>query len=174
MTLFQRHLADVVAVIERGGAAGLQGQHGFDLTGHGAASRHVDLVRCALLQIAPLGHAPALGQVAVYRVMGGGLVGHHVRRDAASHQLGEDVGGVAEQADGDGGTAAFGLLDHGQRLIQAVGLLVDVAGTQTEIDTGLVALHGDHGETGHGGGRGWAPPMPPRPRSGSSALWVHR
>ena len=149
--LLQRHLADVVAVIQGGGTAGLQGQHGFHLTGHGVASSLVHFLGRGFLQRAPLGHTPALGQVAVHRVVGGGLVGYHVRGDATGHQLGEHVGGVAEQTDGDGAAALFGLFDHGQRLIQAVGLLVHITGTQTKIDAGLVALHRDHREAGHGG-----------------------
>ncbi|MNO85326.1 hypothetical protein D3C76_766970 [compost metagenome] len=152
--LLQRHLADVISIIERGGATGLQGQHGFHLAGHGVTSRLVHLLGRGFLQLAPLGDAPPLRQVAMDRVVGRGLVGHHIRGDAAGHQLGEDVGGVAEQADGDGGAALLGLLDHGQRLIQAMSLLVDVAGLQAKIDAGLVALHGDHGEAGHGGGQG--------------------
>ncbi|MNK68722.1 hypothetical protein D3C87_880920 [compost metagenome] len=132
----------------------MQGQHGFHLAGHGVTSRLVHLLGGGFLQLTPLGDAPALGQVAVDGIVGRGLVGHHVRGDATGHQLGEDVGGVAKQADGDGAAAAFGFLDHGQRLIQAVGLLVDVAGLQAEIDAGLVALHGNHGEASHGGGQG--------------------
>ena len=149
--LLQRHLADVVAVIQGRRTAALQGQHGLHLTGHGVAGGDVHLLGSGFLQRAPLGHAPALRQVAMHRVVGRGLVGHHVRGNATGHQLGEHVGGVAEQTDGDGVAALPGLFDHGQRLIQAVGLLVHIAGTQTKIDAGLVALHRDHREAGHGG-----------------------
>ena len=48
---------------------------------------------------------PAGRQVAVHEVVGGGLVGHEIGADAARprapHQLGQQLGGVAEQADRD-------------------------------------------------------------------------
>ncbi|MND28034.1 hypothetical protein D3C80_185100 [compost metagenome] len=73
--------------------------------------------------------------------MGAGLVGDHVRAHAAFYHFRHDVCGVAAQRDRDG--AAFGgiFLDAGQGIIQRRRLLVNVAGTQAEIDTALLALN---------------------------------
>ena len=63
-----------------------------------------------------------------------GLVGDHVGPDAAPDQLGQDVGGVAEQADRLRLAGLGPALDHRQRLVERLGALVDIAGAQAEID----------------------------------------
>ena len=46
--------------------------------------------------------APSRGQIAVEGIMGGGLVRHRIGTHAPAQQLGEDLGGIAEEADGTG------------------------------------------------------------------------
>ena len=70
-------------------------------------------------------------------------------RIAALHQLGEDLGGVADQGDGLGLAGPGPAVDHRQRLVERVGLLVDVAGAQAEVGAGLVAFDGEAGGAGH-------------------------
>ena len=84
--------------------------------------------------------------------MGGGLVGHHVRAHAALDQLREDFRGVAQQGDGDG--LAFGgvLGDARQGVVEVLGLLVDVAAGEAEVDAALLAF--DVQRAGAGQGRG--------------------
>lgn len=83
--------------------------------------------------------------------MGAGLVGDHVRAYAAANQFRKDLGGIAQQGDGDG--LAFGgvALDPRQGVVQVLGLLVDVATAQAEVDAALLAL--DVQRTGAGQGR---------------------
>ncbi len=86
-----------------------------------------------------------------------------VGADAAPHQFGQDVGGIAEQRDGDGFAPRCVFGDQPQCVVEVFCLLVDVAGAQTEVDARLLALDVERGGTGHGGGERLGAPMPPRP-----------
>ncbi len=151
--LVQGDLADVVAVIEGRNAPVPEGDHGFHMFAHGGARRLFDRLRIALALGAPFAQRPALGQIAVDRIVGRGLVGDDVGMNAARGQFREDVGGIAEQADGLRLTRLGPGVDHGQRLVEGGGLLVDITGAQAEIDPGLVAFHGEAAGTGHDGGQ---------------------
>ena len=63
-----------------------------------------------------------------------GLVGDHVGADAAADQFRQDFGGIAEQADRLRFAGLGPALDHLQRLVERLGLRVDIAGAQAEID----------------------------------------
>src|SRR5690606_9114499 len=100
----------------------------------------------------PLLHGPAERQVAVHGVVGGGLVGDGVRAHAAADQFGQHFGGVAEQRDRLG-LAGLGVLpDPGQGVVEAVGLLVDVAGAQAHVDAALLAFAVQAAGAGQAGG----------------------
>jgi hypothetical protein len=104
----------------------------------------------------PLLHRPAGGQVAVDQVVGRGLVGHDVRprrRRPCAHQLGQDLGGIAQQGDRDGLLLGGVAGDAGQRVVQVGGLLVHVAGLQAEVDARLLALDVERAGAGEGGGQ---------------------
>ncbi len=105
----------------------------------------------------PLRDRPAAGQVAVDDVVGGGLVGHDVGAQAAglgaSGQFGNDLGRIAAQRDGDGLLARGVVLDHLQCFVEVLGLLVDVARAQAEIDARLLALDVERAGAGKGGGQ---------------------
>ena len=152
--LFLGYLADVVAVVERGDAGVPEVDHGGDVDLHAGAGGLLHGLRVGLAPRAPFGHAPALRQVAVDRVVGGGLVGDDVRADAAADELGEDVGGVAEEADG---LRLAGLrpgLDQGEGLVEGIGAFVEVSGADAEIDGVGVALDGEAGGAGEDRGEG--------------------
>ena len=127
------HLADVVAVVDGRDAHGLEVEHRLHV--HRAALRGGVAQRGMLAGIGlrglPALDAPAGRQVAVDQVVRAGLVGHQVGLDAARlgalHQLGQQLGRVAEQADRH--RLAFGrvLRDARQRVVEVVGLLVEVA-----------------------------------------------
>ena len=154
-------LANVVAVVHRGHAQGLKVQHGLHMqcAAAGSGLAQGGMLAAVGLRGAPAVDCPAAGQVAVDQVVGGGLVGHQVGADAAlvrrqtraPRQLGQDVGGIAQQADGYrfflGGVA----LDAGQRVVQIGGLLVQVAAAQPKIDTALLALDVERASPGKGG-----------------------
>ena len=148
---FKGHLANVVAIIEGGRAVGLQRQHGFNLHRHGLLGRFNHCRFVFLPHLGGLGQSPALRQVAIERVVGGGLVGDHIRGDTTGHQLTEDISGVTQQTYRHRFTGGLGGLNHGQGVVQAGGFFVNVAGTQTKIDTAFIAFHGQHGKTRHGG-----------------------
>ncbi len=99
--LLLRHLADVVAVVDGRNAGAMEIEHRAHMHRHRCARRLVDRLGVALAPLLPLREGPAARQIAVDRIMRGGLVGHDVGPHAAAHQFGKDVGGVAEQADRD-------------------------------------------------------------------------
>ena len=73
-----------------------------------------------------------------------GLVGHGVGLHAAPHQFGQHLGRVAEHADRDRLLLPAGALDHGQRLVERGGLLVEIAGAQPHLDARGLAFDRQH------------------------------
>ena len=106
-------------------------------------------LRIALALLAPLRHRPADRQIAVDRIVRRGLVGDDVRATPRRTSSGQHLGGVAEQADGLRLAGPGPALDHGERLVEGLGLLVDVAGAQAEIDRVRIALDGEAAGAGH-------------------------
>jgi hypothetical protein len=75
--------------------------------------------------------------------MGGGLVGDDVGLDAAAHELRHHFVRIAEERDGDGLPLLGGSADDCERLVEVLGLYVDVAGAQAKLDAGWAALDGE-------------------------------
>ena len=147
------HLAQVVAVIEGRHALGLKLEHGAHVDRHGLLGGLNDRVGIAFLRALPAVERPAGRQVAVERVVRGGLIGDQVGLDPARDQLGQDLGGVAEQADRNRFALGGRLLDRLQRIIEIVGFLIEVAGLHAALDPGRPAFDGQHGGAGHGRGQ---------------------
>lgn len=70
--------------------------------------------------------------------MGAGLFSDHVQAYAATHQLRQDCRRVAAQDDGDGFILGGVVLDACQGIVQIIGLLIEVAGFQTESHAALL------------------------------------
>ncbi len=85
--------------------------------------------------------------------MGAGLVGDHVRAHATLDQFRQDLGGVAQEGDGDGLAFAGVLGDARQGVVQVSGLLVDVTAAQAEVDAALLAFDVQRTGAGQGGGQ---------------------
>ena len=166
--LFEGDLADVVAVVERGHAHLVELQHRLDVPGDGCAGGVLQALRIAGLGVLPLCHAPARWQVAIYQIVRGGLIGDEVRPHpagaSAQAQPGKHFGRVAEQPDGDGFPLAHGFADHRQGFVERGGLAVEVAGTQAEIDSALLALHREHAGAGERPGQRLRPAHPAQAR----------
>src|SRR5690606_4868061 len=75
-----------------------------------------------------IGERYAVGDVAAQRVVGGRLVGDEVRPPATRDQLWQDVGGVGHQRHRSTDALAAPAVHQGDRVIQRVRELVDVAG----------------------------------------------
>src|SRR3546814_3284745 len=63
-----------------------------------------------------------------------------VRMDAAPNDLGQDLGGIAEQADRDGLALGMGSLDHRDRLVDARCLPVEIASAKAHLDAARLAF----------------------------------
>ena len=121
-------------------------EHGTHMRRAGFAGglRQFGVLRRVFARSLPARHAPAGRQVAVDDVVRRGLVGHDVGPWAAGlgppHHLGQQLGGVAAQADGYrlAGRGVPG--DQRQGFVQVRGLLVEVAGAQPEVDAALLAF----------------------------------
>ena len=118
---------------------------------HGALPHPPDVVvgigaaqRLRLLHRQPGGH------VAVQRIVGAGLVGDDVDLDAAAHQLGQDLGGVAGQADRQRPALGARGVEPGQRVVEVAGALVQVPGLDAPLDPVQVDLDAQRGAAEHG------------------------
>ena len=100
----------------------------------------------ALAHLLPFGDAPAGRAVAVGGIVRAGLVGERVGPDAALEHLGQDLGGIAEQADA--GRLGRGA-DDLQRLVDAGRALVEVARLEALLDAAFLDLDGDAVRAGH-------------------------
>ncbi len=108
-------VADRVAVVEDLGAGVLELDHGLDVLGHRGAGPVGEVLGLLLGVLGPVLERDALGQVAE-RVVRRRLVGDDVDLDAATQQLGEDLGRVADDPDRPAATLALG----GERLLDGV------------------------------------------------------
>ena len=79
-----------------------------------------------------------------------GLIGDDVGPHAAPHQLGEDLGGIAEQADRHRLPLSRGALDDRQRLVEAAGLQVEIARAQPHLDRDGLAFDREQRGARHG------------------------
>ena len=148
-----RHLANVVAVVKGRNAHLAEGQHRGDVFRHGAFRGKHRAFRVGLRFLLIVFPRPAFWQVAVQRVMGAGLVGDQIRAHAAGNEFRKNVRRVAAQ--GNRHRFAFGrvFFDARQRVIEILGLFVDVTGTQTEINAALLALNVQRARAGQRGGQ---------------------
>ena len=85
------------------------------------------------------------------RVVRRGLVGDRVGPDPATDEFGQDLGRVAEQADGHRHLLEAGSLDPGQGVVQVARLDVQVASPEPHRDPLRPALDGQARRPGHGG-----------------------
>ena len=138
-----RHLADVVAVVERRHALAVERQHRLDVHRGRALgrAREVRVLRRIGLRGAPALDRPTRGQVSVDEVVRGRLVGHHVGTHAALHELGNDLGRVAEEAYRTRLARGARATDAHERVVEVAGLLVEVARREAHLDARWLALN---------------------------------
>jgi hypothetical protein len=106
---------EVVAVVEGDGAARCSSRMARTWSAIDASTAPCSASGRPRAARAASSRGQAVGDVAVARVVGAGLVGDDVGREAALAQLGQHLGGVAEQADRHG--PALGLGRRGARSI---------------------------------------------------------
>ena len=92
---------------------------------------------------------PARRQIAVERIVRGGLVGHGIGAPGrvpcrAARDLREHLGRIAEEADRDRLALNMGGADDRERLVQRVGLVVQIARLQPPVDAARRAFHRQH------------------------------
>ncbi len=153
-----RFVADRVAVVEHLGAAVLELDHRLHVLGHGLLGAQRELLRILVGLALPVLEADADGQVG-QRVVGRSLVGDDVDLGGlgAVEDEREDLGGVADESDGERLTVLLRLDDLGQRGVE-VGLdLVEVALGLTAVEAGLVDVDDEAGAAVEGDGQGLGP-----------------
>ena len=144
--------ADGVAVVEHLGSGVEEADHGGHVHGHGLAGPAGEARRVFGPQRGHVLEGHAVRQVAE-RVVGRGLVGDDVDGSAALEQGGEDVGGVAEQADGQRLSRVPGGDGAADGVVDVMGLLVQVTVLDPPGDPGLVAFDADDHAAVHGHGQ---------------------
>ena len=91
------------------------------------------------------------------RVVGAGLVGHRIGTHPEGDQVRVDLGGIAEDPDGNGPLLPAGVHDQLQAVFEAVGLQVEIAGGQALVDALLPAFDGEKTRPGKLGGERLGP-----------------
>ena len=132
--------AQRVAVVERLGAGRLQHADRGDVRDHALADAAQVVVGVGGAQRVGLLDGQPGGDVAVERVVGARLVGDDVDRRAAAHELGQHLGGVAEQADRQRLAPAARGVEAAQRVVEVGRALVEVAGLDPALDALQVDL----------------------------------
>ncbi len=92
------------------------------------------LVRIGLAQHVGLFEGQAGGDVAVQRIVRGGLVGDHVDLDATADELGQDLGGVAGEADRERAPLAASRVETVERVVEISRPLVEIPGLDAPLD----------------------------------------
>src|SRR5439155_19050107 len=135
--------AQVVPIVEGDRPAIQEPDHGLAVRRH----RGIRALRVVLRGLAPevrrLLYGQAHGDVAAQWVVRARLVGDDVRREPPPEQLGEDLGRVADQADGDWLTRRGGPLGPTNRLVDRCGLAVQIARLDPPLDARGVDLDAD-------------------------------
>ena len=144
--MIKRDLTNIVAVVDRRNGHRCEVEHRLhmDCTRRGGGIDERGVLLVIATRVLPLSQRPARGQVAVDEIVRGCLIRHQIGLDAArfraTYQLGQDVCGVAEQADGDSALLIGVFCDAGQRVIQIARLLIKVARLDAELDVRLLAF----------------------------------
>ena len=126
--------AQRVAVIERLGAGLLQRADRADVGTALSPTRRRYSSGSERAQHLGLLHRQPGRDVAVQRVVRGGLVGDDVHVDATSHELGQHLSGVAEQPDRQRPAVTSGRIEAPQRIVQIARPVVQVAGLDPSLD----------------------------------------
>ncbi len=93
----ESHLPDVVAVVENRQPHALEAQQILDVLGHRARRGGGGARGILDPPFVPLFDGPALGQIAIDRIMRRGLIGQRIRLDSPLEQRTEHIDNVAEQ-----------------------------------------------------------------------------
>ena len=126
--LLERHLPDVVAVVDGRDASMSIGEHRAHVLAHRRLGGALDAFGIARATLLPLRQGPPLGQVAVDRIVRRCLVGHDVRLDAAAQEFGQDFASIAEEGDRDGFAFFRRPFDDRERVVDVLRDDVDIAG----------------------------------------------
>ena len=97
----------------------------------------------------PFLHRPADGQIAVDRIVRGGLIGQQVGPHAAPEEFGKDLARVAQQAHGHRSFLFARAADQRERFVDVVGGVIEVAGLQPHVDARALAFDGQAGRARH-------------------------
>ena len=144
-----RLVTDRVAVVEDLGALVLELHHRPHVRGHRGLGGLGEPGRVRLALGLPLLERHAHGEVE-QRVVRGGLVGDDVDRRVPLEQGRDHLGGVAEHPDRQRPAGVAGLDGQLERVVQRVGLHVEVAVLDASGDPGRVALDADDDAVVHG------------------------
>ena len=144
--LVERHLPDVVAVVDGWHAHRMEVEHRLHVhrAAVGSSVAHLGMLTGIGLSQAPTLHGPAQGQIAIDEIMCRSLIRHEVGANASSlgaaHQLWHDVRRVAQQSDRDRFLFASIALEASQSVVAILGLFVEVARLHAEVDARLLAF----------------------------------
>ena len=97
--------------------------------------------------------------------MRGGLVGDEIEVLAAACELWNDVRSVTQQPDRQRPPVCGGAADAGQRIVERIGRLVQIAGLEPALDPCRVDLHAQNRGADHRARKRLCSPHPPEPRS---------
>ncbi len=98
--------------------------------------------------------AHAVRHIAIQRVMRTGLVGEHIWHDATARQLGNYIGAIANQADRNSFTLAYGIFQNPQGFVEVGDHDIAIASFDAALDALRVDVDAQKCRAIHGG-RQW-------------------
>src|SRR5262245_51530383 len=143
------HLADVVAIVKRRYATPVKFKHRTHVFGHGMLGGSLYTSGIEASAFFPLSKRPALGQIAVDRIMSGGLVRHNIGADAAAHELRKDLCRIANQPNRQRFSLPARALNQRQRLVKRVCLSVEIPSAQPHFYSARLTFDRQQGSAGH-------------------------
>ena len=149
----ERHGTEVVPIVEGDGSAILHGPHGTHMLHSTCSGTPNVVVGIRNPQLSRLIHRQAVGDVSIQHVVGAGLIRDDVGGHAASHELGQNIRGVANKADRKRSSSGLCLTNPADRFVERCRHATTVARGESLLDSSGIDLDAQDRRTLHRSGQ---------------------
>src|SRR6266850_707937 len=136
-------LTYVVAIVEGDGTAAFQREHRFDMPGHRLCRLLNIRLRIGMSEFCSLFQRQSCRHVSIQRIVGAGLVRHHVDFDSASHDLGKHFRAVTHEANRNSALLFACVFANIDRFVKRQYEAITVACAHSSFDAGRIYIHAE-------------------------------